>query len=87
MYYYYTVSTIGIHPWWKVLIKFLTEIYEQKHLTGLQIYQFVSGVVYTAVYFYYYFKDIKIEFESTFPKISFTTVLFLFMFFFFLTCK
>lgn len=25
----------------------------------LQIYQFVSGVVYTAAYFYYYFNDVK----------------------------
>jgi len=61
MYYYYTVSTIGIHPWWK------------KHLTGLQIYQFVSGVVYTAVYFYYYFKDVQISFDSVLPSISFKT--------------
>jgi len=49
MYYYYTVSTIGHSPWWK------------KYLTGLQIYQFVSGVLYTAVYFYYYFGDLKVS--------------------------
>jgi len=52
MYYYYAVSTIGINPWWK------------KHLTGLQIYQFVSGVFYTAIYFYYYFKDLSITFGT-----------------------
>jgi len=47
MYYYYSVSTIGYSPWWK------------KHLTGLQIYQFVSGVLYTGIYFYYYFKELS----------------------------
>jgi len=47
MYYYYSVSTIGYSPWWK------------KHLTALQIYQFVSGVLYTGIYFYYYFQDIQ----------------------------
>lgn len=49
MYYYYSISTLGYTSWWK------------KYLTGLQIYQFVSGVLYTAVYFYYYFGDIKIS--------------------------
>jgi len=53
MYYYYAVSTIGYSPWWK------------KHLTGLQIYQFVSGVFYTAIYFYYYFKDLTISLSFT----------------------
>jgi len=57
MYYYYAVSTIGYSPWWK------------KHLTALQIYQFVSGVLYTGIYFYYYFKDIRIVLDGY--KISF----------------
>jgi len=48
MYYYYSVSTLGYSPWWK------------KYLTGLQIYQFVSGVLYTTVYFYYYFGNLRI---------------------------
>jgi len=48
MYYYYAVSTIGISPWWK------------KYLTGLQIYQFVTGIVYTGIYFYYYFGGLRI---------------------------
>eukprot|EP01115_Flamella_aegyptia_P001605 TRINITY_DN12662_c0_g1_i1.p1 TRINITY_DN12662_c0_g1~~TRINITY_DN12662_c0_g1_i1.p1 ORF type:complete len:298 (+),score=70.87 TRINITY_DN12662_c0_g1_i1:98-991(+) len=43
MYAYYFLATIGIDPWWK------------KYLTMLQIYQFVSGVIYTSAYFYYYF--------------------------------
>lgn len=43
MYYYYFISTIGYNPWWK------------KYLTILQIYQFVSGVIYTYVFFSYYF--------------------------------
>jgi fatty acid elongase 3 len=47
MYFYYTIATFGYSPWWK------------KHLTALQIYQFVSGVCYTSVYFYYYLKDIR----------------------------
>jgi len=47
MYYYYSVSTLGYSPWWK------------KHLTALQIYQFVSGVAYTGIYFYYYLNDVK----------------------------
>jgi len=49
MYYYYSVATLGYSPWWR------------KHLTVLQIYQFVSGVVYTSIYFYYYFGDLKIK--------------------------
>jgi len=49
MYYYYAVSTLGYSPWWK------------KYLTGLQIYQFVSGILYTAVYFFYYFDNLKIK--------------------------
>jgi len=47
MYYYYSVSTLGYSPWWK------------KHLTTLQIYQFVSGVAYTGIFFYYYLIDFK----------------------------
>lgn len=58
MYYYYSVSTLGINPWWK------------KHLTGLQIYQFVSGVLYTGIYFYYYFKDLKIDFNTSSSSLS-----------------
>eukprot|EP01114_Cavostelium_apophysatum_P019906 TRINITY_DN653_c0_g1_i1.p1 TRINITY_DN653_c0_g1~~TRINITY_DN653_c0_g1_i1.p1 ORF type:complete len:295 (+),score=60.71 TRINITY_DN653_c0_g1_i1:151-1035(+) len=54
MYYYYSVSTLGYSPWWK------------KYLTGLQIYQFVSGVLYTWVFFFYYFQDIKITNEYPF---------------------
>jgi len=47
MYFYYFVSSFGYQPWWK------------KYLTMLQIYQFVSGVVYTGVYFYYYFGGLR----------------------------
>jgi fatty acid elongase 3 len=47
MYYYYAVSTIGYNPWWK------------RYLTILQIYQFVSGVFYTAIYFHYYFVKVS----------------------------
>jgi len=52
MYYYYSVSTLGYSPWWK------------KYLTALQIYQFVSGVFYTSIYFYYYFTDLSITFNK-----------------------
>jgi len=52
MYYYYTVSCFGHNPWWK------------KHLTALQIYQFVTGVVYTYFYIYYYFQNFHISFNS-----------------------
>jgi len=47
MYFYYTVSTFGYSPWWK------------KHLTALQISQFVTGVIYTWTYFYYYLGDFQ----------------------------
>jgi len=47
MYYYYFISSIGYNPWWK------------KYLTILQIYQFVSGVIYTYAFFSYYFVDIR----------------------------
>jgi len=47
MYYYYTIATLGWSIWWK------------KHLTKIQIYQFVSGVLYTNIYFYYYVLDFK----------------------------
>jgi len=60
MYYYYAVATIGVHPWWK------------KHLTALQIYQFVSGVVYTSIYFYYYFQTITLSWNSWIPSLSYT---------------
>jgi len=60
MYYYYAVSTIGYQPWWK------------KYLTVLQIYQFVSGVVYTSVYFYYYFQTFTLSWNSWIPIISYT---------------
>jgi len=61
MYYYYSVSTLGYNPWWK------------KHLTGLQIYQFVSGVLYTAIYFYYYFQNFQVTFQkdSLLPTVHF----------------
>jgi len=49
MYYYYSVATFGHSPWWK------------KYLTGLQIYQFVSGVFYTSFFFYYYFHNLSIK--------------------------
>jgi len=58
MYYYYSVSTLGYSPWWK------------KYLTGLQIYQFVSGVFYTMIYFYYYFSDLSITINDNY-SISF----------------
>lgn len=65
MYYYYSVSTLGIYPWWK------------KYLTALQIYQFVSGVFYTSFYFYYYLQDLSVDFSQFgkngryLPEISF----------------
>lgn len=46
MYFYYAVSTIGYNPWWK------------KYLTMLQIYQFVSGVVYTTAFLWFYFQKV-----------------------------
>jgi len=66
MYYYYSVATLGYSPWWR------------KHLTALQIYQFVSGVVYTSVFFYYYMKNVSIIFQSNqyvpflVPQLEFT---------------
>jgi len=60
MYYYYSVSTLGYSPWWR------------QYLTGLQIYQFVSGVFYTGIYFYYYFTDLEISFSENFmPSITY----------------
>jgi len=49
MYYYYSISTLGFTVWWK------------KHLTALQIYQFVSGVAYTGIYFFYYLNDVSVS--------------------------
>jgi len=60
MYYYYAVSTIGYNPWWK------------KYLTALQIYQFVSGVIYTNTYFYYYFTDLKVSWDTAIPSVNYT---------------
>lgn len=60
MYYYYAVSTLGYYPWWR------------KYLTGLQIYQFVSGVAYTGIYFYYYFSDLTVTFGQNYmPTFNF----------------
>lgn len=53
MYFYYAAATVGYQPWWR------------KHLTSLQIYQFVSGVLYTGIYFYYYFQNTTIKFGIT----------------------
>jgi fatty acid elongase 3 len=47
MYSYYFMSAFGREMWWK------------KYLTMLQIYQFVSGVGYTAAFFYYYFSNVQ----------------------------
>jgi len=58
MYYYYAVSTIGYNPWWK------------RYLTILQIYQFVSGVVYTGIYFHYYFAKVSWVTQGTSVSIS-----------------
>lgn len=58
MYFYYAVSTLGYNPSWK------------KHLTALQIFQFLSGVVYTAIYFYYYIRSIAFTFDGYIPKVT-----------------
>lgn len=60
MYYYYFVATMGIQPHWK------------KYLTILQIYQFISGVMYTYVFFYYYFQDVKYVSDGFKTALSFT---------------
>jgi fatty acid elongase 3 len=59
MYFYYFVSTFGYNPWWK------------RYLTQLQIYQFISGVVYTWVFFYYYFDGMKYLSDGTNVSLSF----------------
>jgi len=59
MYYYYFISTVGYNPWWK------------KYLTILQIYQFVSGVIYTWAFFAYYFADIRYTSDGFHTSISF----------------
>jgi len=53
MYYYYTIASFGYNPWWK------------RYLTILQIYQFVSGVVYTTTFFYYYLADFTFTTDDT----------------------
>eukprot|EP01119_Soliformovum_irregulare_P002591 TRINITY_DN12839_c0_g1_i1.p1 TRINITY_DN12839_c0_g1~~TRINITY_DN12839_c0_g1_i1.p1 ORF type:complete len:307 (-),score=47.61 TRINITY_DN12839_c0_g1_i1:239-1159(-) len=60
MYYYYFISTFGYNPWWK------------RYLTIIQIYQFVSGVVYTYFYFLYYLKDITFLDDGDRVSLSFT---------------
>jgi len=59
MYYYYFISTIGYNPWWK------------KYLTILQIYQFVSGVLYTYVFFSYYFTGFEYVTDGHTTSLSF----------------
>jgi len=58
MYTYFVLCDLGIRPWWK------------KYLTGLQIYQFVSGVLYTSIYFYYYLQDLKWNLIESFPYVN-----------------
>lgn len=59
MYYYYFVSSLGYNPWWK------------KHLTGLQIFQFMNGLFYTWIFFYYYFSGITFSSDGHYNSLSF----------------
>jgi fatty acid elongase 3 len=43
MYYYYTVTVLGVSPWWK------------KWLTSLQILQFISGCVMVGIHLYHHY--------------------------------
>jgi len=47
MYYYYTIASLGYSVWWK------------KYLTAFQICQFLTGIFYTGIYFYYYFESVQ----------------------------
>jgi len=53
MYMYYALSTLKYDVWWK------------KYLTSSQIIQFITGIFYVSVYFYYYFNDLR--FSRTSP--------------------
>jgi len=79
MYYYYFVSTMGIHPWWK------------KYITTGQIVQFIAGLSFATPQFYLYYTtngncggDIRLAWIS---QIVATSFLFLFINFYIKTYK
>jgi len=59
MYIYYTLAILKIDVWWK------------KHLTSLQIFQFMTGWFYVNIYLYYYFGNLHIVWENDLPRFEY----------------
>jgi len=59
MYIYYTLSLCKIDVWWK------------KHLTSMQIFQFMTGLVFVQIYLCYYFQNPTLSWHNGWPQLDY----------------